>query len=86
MTVLLLCGLWWLLVRHVYVGLSLDETWRDCFSVVTNMTSAAATFVTNGGSKIWHRPTPGGSNGSSHAVLSANVPDKVSTLLLSGLT
>lgn len=49
-------------------------------TLVTNMTSAAATFVTNGDTLIWHRPDSGGSNGSSHPVLAASVPDKVSTL------
>jgi len=49
-------------------------------AVVTNMTAAAATFIAAGTTFIWHRPSPGGSNGVSFPVLSGAVPDKVSTL------
>jgi len=41
---------------------------------------AATTLVGAGKQLIWHRPTPGGTNGSSHAVTAAVVPDKVTSL------
>lgn len=49
-------------------------------AIVTTLQTAANLLVTNGTTIIWHRPDPGGSNGSSHIVLDAQVPDKVSTL------
>lgn len=42
--------------------------------------TAATTLATAGALKVWHRPSPGGSNGTSGTVLSASVPDRVSSL------
>jgi hypothetical protein len=49
----------------------------------TNMStlqSAATALAGSGIPLIWHRPTGGLANGSTHAVTSGTVPDKVSTL------
>jgi len=47
---------------------------------VSGALAAANTLVTNGTTIIWHRPDKGAANGSSAIVLSASVPDKVSSL------
>lgn len=45
-----------------------------------SMESNAATFFAAVGLYIWHRPDPGGSNGSSGEVTSATIPDRVTSL------
>lgn len=42
--------------------------------------TAVNTFVSGGDTVIWHRPSPGGSDGAQCPVTSGTVPDKVSTL------
>jgi len=44
------------------------------------MQTAATTLVGAGKQVIWSRPDPGGTNGTSHAVTAAVVPDKVTSL------
>jgi hypothetical protein len=41
---------------------------------------AATALAASGKMLIWHRPTPGGADGSTHAVVAGTVPDKVSSL------
>jgi len=45
-----------------------------------NLQASATILVGSGKMVIWHRPPPGGSTGSSHAVIAAVVPDKVTSL------
>jgi hypothetical protein len=47
---------------------------------VSTTQTAANTLVATNKLRIWHRPTPGGSNGLVYLITSASVPDKVSTL------
>lgn len=47
---------------------------------VVTIQNAANAVVAGGKTVIWHRPSPGGSNGSSAALLSANVPDQVTSV------
>lgn len=49
-------------------------------TAVAAILTAANTLVTAGDTVVWHRNDKGAANGSSHAVLAATVPDKVSTL------
>jgi hypothetical protein len=46
----------------------------------SQMQTAVNTFVTNTNYVIWHRPSPGGSDGGIATVTSGTIPDKVSTL------
>jgi len=47
---------------------------------LTNFNTAAGVLAATGKLMIWHRPSPGGSDGSSGAVTSGSVPDKVTWL------
>jgi len=47
---------------------------------VTTMQNAAATLVTAGQMRIWHRPPPGGSTGQSVAPTAASVQNRVTSL------
>ncbi len=49
-------------------------------SCLTNFTTAAATLAATGKLQIWHRPTPGGSNGGNSVVTGSAVPDRVAWL------
>lgn len=48
--------------------------------IVTLVQTAADNLVATGSILVWHRPTPGGSNGTSALVTSALVPDQVTSL------
>ena len=65
----------WLSSNYDQQG-SIDDTDR------TTVQTAASAFVASGSPwGVWHRPTtPGGSDGSFHAMNAATVPDKVSWL------
>lgn len=47
---------------------------------LTTLNTAAATLEALGKIVIWHRPSPGGSNGIAATVTSGNVPDQVTSL------
>jgi hypothetical protein len=49
-------------------------------ATVTMFQTAATTLVGSGKMVIWHRPPPGTTSGSAHAVVGATVPDKVTSL------
>ena len=42
--------------------------------------TAAANLVTAGSISVWHRPSPGGSDGSASAVIGSSIPDRVTAL------
>lgn len=49
-------------------------------ATVTTLASAAGGIVTGANTLIWHRPTPGGSDGSSSLITGNAVPDQVTSL------
>jgi hypothetical protein len=42
--------------------------------------TAATALAAAGKNQVWHRPSPGGSDGSAHIVVAGTVPDKVTSL------
>jgi len=49
-------------------------------ATMTAITNAANTLATAGVLQIWHRPSPGGSDGVSSVTVGASVPDRVTAL------
>ena len=49
-------------------------------TTLSTLQTAATTLASTGALKVWSRPTPGGSDGTSGTVLSAVVPDRVTSL------
>lgn len=61
-------------------GAGYDNDGTITSTYLTTFQNAANTLVSAGGLLVWHRNTPGGSDGTSAAVVSAVVPDRVSSL------
>lgn len=57
-----------------------DTTGTIAVATQTGIQTAATTLVGSGKLLIWHRPPAGAATGSTHAVIAATVPDKVSSL------
>jgi hypothetical protein len=48
---------------------------------LTTLTTAAATLVTGGKTRLWHRPNPiGAANGQASVISTSQVPDQVTSL------
>jgi hypothetical protein len=62
------------------LGASFENNGTLVNANVTTIQTAVTTLAASGKLLIWHRPSPGGSNGASHAVVAGTVPDKVTSL------
>ena len=62
------------------LGSLYDTNGTIAAGTVTTTQTAANAVVASAKVQIWHRPSPGGSDGALWPMLSATVPDKVATL------
>lgn len=62
------------------LGSAFDTDGTITSAVLSDLQGAADTLAANGGVVIWSRPSPGGSNGESNPVVSAQVPDRATAL------
>jgi len=61
-------------------GYCYDNTGSLDGTNLSQMQTAVNTLVGALDMLVWHRPTPGGSNGGSASIIAGTIPDKVSTL------